>query len=342
LKQESVTIKDIAKELGISISTVSRALADNPLVKLKTREQVRAIAKEKNYHPNFNALSLRQRQTKTIGLIIPEVAHEFFADVINGIEDFAFQNGYSLLISCTNNSFVREQKSTFDLLNGKIDGLLACLTMETTDVKHYQEFIDRKVPLVFFDCVSDNIDADKVIVDDKHAGYTATSHLVNVGCKRIAYVGGPLSLLNNQHRFEGYKSALIAAGQSLDDKLVVHCNNGNFEQGKKLAAKLFEYRENYPDGIFAGTDMLAVGAMKNIKEAGLRIPEDVAVVGFSNWEISEIYEPSLTTIDQQGKKIGETAIKKLLQRIQSDVELPIETTVIKTLLIQRESTKRVG
>jgi LacI family transcriptional regulator len=340
LKQEPTTIKDIARELGISISTVSRALADNPLVKSETREKVKAIAKAKNYHPNFNALSLRQRETKTIGLIIPEVAHEFFAAIINGIEDYAFQNDYSVLISCTNNSMAREQKSTFDLLNGKIDGLLACLTMETTDVKHYQEFIDRRVPLVFFDCVADQIETDKVIGDDKHAGYTATNHLIKIGCKKIAYVGGPISLLNNQNRFEGFKAALVDAGQTINDQLIVHCNNGNFEQGRKSAAKLFENSDNYPDGVFAGTDMLAVGAMKNIKKAGLNIPEDVAVVGFSNWEISEIYEPALTTVDQQGKTIGETAIKKLLERIQSDVDLPFETVVIKTLLIERESTNR--
>lgn len=340
MKKESVTIKDIAKELGISISTVSRALANNPLVKPETKAQVKALAKAKNYHPNFNALSLRQRQTKTIGLIIPEVAHEFFADIINGIEDIAFQNGYSVLISCTNNSFAREQKSAFDLLNGKIDGLLACLTMETTDVKHYQEFIDRKIPLVFFDCVSDQIDTDKVIGDDKHAGYTATKHLIEIGCKKIAYMGGPVSLLNNQNRLLGYRAALEEAHFTYNDDLVLHCNSGNFDEGKKLSAQLFKNQNDYPDGIFAGTDMLAVGAMKNIKRVGLRIPEDVAVAGFSNWEISEIYEPSLTTVDQQGKKIGETALNKLLERLHSEEELPMETHIIKTLLIERESTKR--
>lgn len=340
MKQEQTTIKDIAKELGVSISTVSRALADNPLVKPSTKQAIKELAKEKNYHPNFTALSLRQRKTKTIGLLVPQVVHEFFAHVIEGIEEVAYSSGYNVIISSSNDSYDKEKKNATELLNGRVDGLLACITKETSDISHLQEFLKRDVPLVFFDCASDKINTDKVVIDDLDAAYTATKHLIDIGCKKIAFVGGPKSLPTNQERYNGYAKAIREFGLPTAPELSIYCDSGNFSDGHAITKPLFENRGDFPDGVFAATDMLAIGAMKNIKKAGLNIPKDVAVVGFSNWEISQIYEPSLTTVDQRGYDIGKLAIEKLLGRLNNDGVIPYTTEIIKTVLIKRESTQR--
>ncbi len=339
MNREQVTIKHIAKELGVSISTVSRALANNPLVKQETKEAIQKLAKEMNYHPNFTALSLRQRKTRTIGLLIPQVVHEFFAQVIRGIEDVAYNQGYNVLISSSNESFEREFKNAEELLNGRVDGLLACITKETKTFEHFQEYINRQVPLVFFDCVTDTIDTDKVVIDDLHAGFMATEHLIQQGCKTIAFVGGPKDLNINQERLQGFRDALKKYGLDQHAKLMLHGTSGKFDEGLELTRGLFSL-EQKPDGVFATTDMLGIGVIKNAKAAGLRVPDDIAVIGFSNWEIGEIFEPALSTIDQKGYDIGKIATSRLLKRIDTDQELSMMTEVIKTTLISRASSLR--
>ncbi|MFT4736947.1 MAG: LacI family transcriptional regulator [Cyclobacteriaceae bacterium] len=342
-KKGPVTIKDIANDLSISPSTVSRALADNPLVKLETREAVKKLAKQLNYQPNFTALSLRSNKTRTIGIIIPQLVHEFFSLVIRGIEDCGYANGYNVLICSTHDNYEREVMNANALLTGRVDGLLACISRTTEKYDHLTQFEERDIPLVLFDCICDEINTYKVVIDDFTAGYTATKHLVDIGCKRIAYVGGPSNQQTNKNRFLGYQKALKEAGIELDDQLHIHCKSGDFEAGKETSKALID-RENI-DGIFAGTDMLAIGAMKNIKGKGLQIPNDVAVVGFSNWSISEIYEPSLSTIDQPGYEMGYKAAKLLINKIKegprNDFSQDYETVMLKTDLIIRESsTKR--
>lgn len=339
MNREQVTIKHIARELGVSISTVSRALSNNPLVKQETREAIQKLAKEMHYHPNFTALSLRQRKTRTIGLLIPQVVHEFFAQVIRGIEDVAYSQGYNVVISSSNESFDRELRNAEELLNGRIDGLLACITKETETFGHFQEYINRHVPLVFFDCVTDAIDTDKVVIDDLDAGFKATEHLIQQGCKTLAFVGGPKMLNTNHERLEGFLQALRQYGLQRNDALILHGTSGKFSEGLALSASLFE-GDVWPDGVFAATDMLGIGVIKNARSAGLKVPQDVAVIGFSNWEIGEIYEPTLSTIDQKGYDIGKIATSRLLARIDADHELPIITEVVKTALITRDSTRR--
>ncbi len=340
MKREQVTIKDIAIELGVSISTVSRALSNNPLVKPETREAIQKLAKEMNYHPNFTALSLRQRKTRTIGLLIPQVVHEFFAQVIRGIEDVAYKQGYNVLISTSNESYDREARNAEELLNGRIDGLLACITKETSSIDHFEEYVSREVPLVFFDCVPDDILSDKIVIDDMDAGFKATEHLIKQGCTRIAFIGGPKALNTNQERLLGFENALKAYGLPVDKKMILHGTSGKYEEGLELSRALFS-GDIIPNGVFAATDMLGIGAIKNVKEAGLQVPTDVAVIGFSNWEIGAIYEPGLSTIDQRGYELGKIATNRLLDRIHSDHQLPVTTKVIKTTLIQRGSTSRL-
>lgn len=339
MNREQVTIKHIAKELGVSISTVSRALSNNPLVKQETKEAIQKLAKEMNYHPNFTALSLRQRKTRTIGLLIPQVVHEFFAQVIRGIEDVAYSQGYNVVISSSNESFDRELRNSEELLNGRIDGLLACITKETETFDHFQEYINRQVPLVFFDCVTDAINTDKVVIDDRDAGFKATEHLIQQGCKKLGFVGGPKSLNTNHERLLGFLDAINHYNYKVHDEFILHGTSGRFDEGVVLSRSLFS-GENKPDGVFATTDMLGIGVIKNARKVGLSVPDELAVIGFSNWEIGEIFEPSLSTIDQKGYDIGKIATSRLLERIDSDEILPMVTEVIKTSLIARGSSQR--
>lgn len=338
MKKGSVTIKDIAQELNISVSTVSRALADNSLVKASTREAVKKLAKEYHYHPNFTALSLRSNKTRTLGVIIPQLVHEFFALVIRGIEDFAYANGYNVIISSSHESYEREVIDSQALMNGRVDGLLACISKETNDFAHFKEFGERNIPLVFFDCICDEIETAKVVLDDYHAGYQATRHLIDQGCTSIAYVGGPISLIINKDRVQGYHDALKEAGLKTQDKWVIHCSSGDFDEGKASSKELIATKEI--DGLFAATDMLAIGAMKNIKEVGMKIPDDVAVVGFSNWSISSLYEPSLTTMSQPGYEMGMKAAEIVLTQIENPDHQSKETIVLQSELITRESSLR--
>lgn len=338
MKKGSVTIKDIAQELNISVSTVSRALADNPLVKPATRQAVKELAKKYNYRPNFTALSLRSNKTKTIGIIIPQLVHEFFSMVIRGIEDFAYSNGYNVIISSTHESYEREVIDTKALINGRVDGLLACVSKNTSNYDHFKEFADRNLPLVFFDCICDEIDSPKVVLDDFEAGYQATKHLAEKGCHNIAYVGGPINLQINQDRYGGYKKALQEANLPVNDAWARHCDTGDYDDGAESIRDLID--QQAIDGLFAGTDMLAIGAIKTMKKAGLNIPKDVAVVGFSNWSIGTIYEPSLTTMSQPGYEMGQKAAELLIRQIDNPEQKLTDTFTLHSELIVRESTQR--
>lgn len=343
MKKSAVTIKDIAQELNISASTVSRALADNPLVKPSTRQAIKELAKKYNYQPNFTALSLRSNKTKTIGIIIPQLVHEFFALVIRGIEDYAYGKGYNVIISSTHESYEREVIDANALLTGRVDGLLACISRTTENYDHFKQYEEREIPLVFFDCICDEINTYKVVIDDFDAGYTATKHLLDIGCQKLAYIGGPISLTINQNRYKGYQAALAEAGLKENKDFVVHCKSGDFEAGMDASKLVID--QNSIDGLFAGTDILAIGAIKNIKAKGLKVPDDVAVIGFSNWSISEIYEPSLSTIDQPGYEMGYKAAELLINKIEIpyDENAPdehYETVVLQTELIVRESSRR--
>lgn len=338
MKKGSVTIKDLAQELGISPSTVSRALADNPLVKIATRNAVKKLAKEYNYQPNFTALSLRNSKTRTLGIIIPQIVHEFFALVIRGIEDYAYANGYNVIICSTHEMYEREVSDAKALLTGRVDGILACVSKETKNFDHFKEFSSRSIPLVFFDCVSDEIDTHKVIIDDMAAGYAATKHLIEQGCSNIAFIGGPKSLPINKDRYAGYEKALNEAGFNVHENRLVHCETGDFSDGLKSTKALFE--DDRIDGVFAATDMLAIGAIKNIKARGKAIPEDIAVVGFSNWSIAELFEPSLTTINQPGYEMGYKAAELLIKQISEPENENFETFTLQTDLVIRQSSVR--
>jgi LacI family transcriptional regulator len=336
-----VTLKQIADTLGISITTVSKALKDYPDVSKKTRRLVRELAQTLNYKPNAFAVNLRTKESKTIGLIIPEVVHHFFSSVIKGIIGQAEKKGYLVIILQSNESYELEKKQLDLLLSKRVDGILISLANGTANFKHLEDIIAQETPLIMFDKIAKIVNCSKVIIDDRKAAYKATQHLIDTGCKRIAHFRGPLLPQNSIDRFLGYKKALEDNGLKYDPSLVYILNDMSFEEGRHFAQQLLKDHKDV-DGIFINTDLVSIGAIAEFNKKNIKIPEQIAIVGFSNWFMSSVISPSLTTIDQPGYLMGKTAFKLLYKEIKQrkkgamlnfkDVELPTE-------LIIRDSTR---
>lgn len=343
MKYNQVTIKDIARELGISPSTVSRALKDHPDISPDTKKAVNELAEKLNYQPNIVALSLRQSKTNTIGVIIPEIVHFFFSTVISGIEDVAYSAGYNVILAQSNESQTREISDIKALFNSRVDGMLMSVSRETTNFDHIESMLAKGVPIVFFDRVYDTGQASKIIVDDFTGAKEATLHLIDQGCKRIAHIEGPPNLEISKQRLEGYKEALKEHNIPFNKELVAICPSGTIEEGKKATEKLLSLK-NPPDAIFATNDPAAMGAMQAIKAKGLKMPDDVALVGFSNWFFSSLMDPPLSSVDQPGFEMGQEAAKLLIRQIEKqekdDEDITPETKILKTRLIIRESSQK--
>jgi LacI family transcriptional regulator len=346
MKYNQVTIKDIARELGISPSTVSRALKDHPDISPETKKAVNELAEKLNYQPNIVALSLRQSKTNTIGVIIPELVHIFFSTVISGIEDVAYSAGYNVIITQSNESLQREKTDIKALFNSRVDGMLISLSRETSSFEHIDSILAKGVPMVFFDRVYDNSQCSRIIVDDLSGSKEATQHLIDQGYTKIAHLEGPPNLGITKQRLEGYMQALKESNIPVNNDYIAACPQGTIEEGKAATEKLLALKQR-PDAIFATNDPAAMGAMQAIKEAGLKIPQDVAVVGFSNWFVSALLEPPLTSVDQPGFEMGQEAAKLLIRHIElktknHEVDIPSETKVLKTRLIVRDSSLKKG
>ncbi len=342
MRFNQVTIKDIARELGISPSTVSRALKDHPDISSETKKAVNALAEKLNYQPNIVALSLRQKKTNTIGVIIPELVHFFFSTVISGIEDVAYQAGYSIILAQSNESFEREKTDIKALFNSRVDGMLISLSRETKNFDHIESIISKGVPIVFYDRMYTNPNTSKVIVDDYIGAKEAVEHLIDQGYKRIAHLEGAPGLMISIDRKRGYEDALREHNMEVKEAMIEGCAEGSQEDGKRTALKLLSMA-NPPDAFFANNDPMAIGAMMAIKEKKLRIPQDVGVVGFSNWSLGALIEPTLTTVDQPGFEMGQEAARLLIRQIEvgdKDQEPQPETKILKTKLIVRESSIR--
>ena len=337
MKKKPITILDIGEELNISASTVSRALADSSLVNSETKKKVVELAKKYNYQPNFTALSLQSNSTKTIGVLIPNVLHEFFGLVLRGVEDHCHSSGYSCIVYPTNEDPDREISGIKALMTGRVDGVLLSFRGKTN--LHIKQLIERNIPLVFFDTADESFATHRVLIDDKKAGYLATKHLIEVGSKKIGFIGGSENI-NNQLRLEGYKQAVSEAGITIDPQLIVYSlDKSQDEMGLEDSEKLLSVKGI--DGIFATTDMFAVGVLKNLKKINLKCPEDIAVIGFSNWAISRVYEPSLSTVEQPGYEMGIKAAELLIDQIKNpETPSDFKTVLIPTEVIVRTSTAR--
>jgi LacI family transcriptional regulator len=337
MKSSHITIKDIARELGVSPSTVSRALKDHPDISQATKIQVRELVEKLRYKPNAVALSLRSRKSHTIAVVIPEIVHHFFSSVISGIEKVAMGAGYNVMIFQSNESYEREVSIAESLLGSQADGVLVSISKTSHQFAHFKELISEGIPLVFFDRACEEIESDKVVVDDFNGAFNAVEHLIKTGCRRIAHFAAPQHLQIGYQRKRGYISALEKNGIEPDEALMVKCDT--LEEALEITPGIMRL-DHPPDAIFAVNDLTATGAMKVLKQMRYRIPEDVSLVGFTDGLVAVVTDPPLTTVSQHGFEMGIKATEMLLRRIDAlQDDFPAQTEVIHTDLVIRGTTR---
>ena len=335
-KSKHITIFDIADKLGISASTVSRALKDHPDIKTSTKVEVKKMAQHMNYEPNVIASGLRKSVSNTIGIIVPKIANFFYSSAIEGIEELAYDLGYRVVISQNQESFEREVENAKAMFLGRVDGVLASISKQTTSLSHFIDLQAKNIPIVFFNRIPKDIEASKVFSDDYKGAILATSHLVRTGCRRLCHLQGPKQLSLAQNRRNGFVNAVENYQLKVNEDLIIETGL-EIADGYRTMKQILDPAKR-PDGILAFNDRVAIGAMKAIMEKGLQIPGDISVIGFSNAPEAQIIEPSLTTVEQSGKEVGKRAFKILLDRIK-DKSLPPENYIVDTKLILRSSTR---
>jgi len=334
-----VTIKDIARELGISPSTVSRAIKDHPDISSDTKKLVNDLVEKLKYKPDALALSLRSRKTNLIALVVPEIVHHFFSSVISGIEEVAQEAGYHVMIFQSSETYEREVDIAQSLTSIPIDGLLVSIAKTSRKFGHFRDLINQGIPLVFFDRACEEIEADKVIVDDFNGAFNAVEHLIRSGCKRIAHFEAPQHLQIGYQRKRGYISALEKHGIEPDDNLMIKCDS--LAEALEVTPRIMRM-DNHPDAVFAVNDLTATGVMKVLKQLHYRIPEEVSVIGFTDGLAATIIDPPLTSVCQHGFEMGKRAMGMLLQRMDVlEEDVPARTEILPTELIVRESTRPI-
>lgn len=341
MKFEALTIKDIAKALGLSTSTVSRALRDSYEISPETKKLVLEYAEKNNYHPNPIALSLKERRSQSIGVIVCEIANSFFSQAINGIESIAYNHGYNVIIAQSRESFDREMLNLQYLTSRSIDGLIISISTETKDFSFFKELNQKGLPIVFFDRIVDEIETHKVIVDNYKGAYDATVHLINCGYRRIATVSNPELLSITKERLAGYRAALADNGIEVNEELIKYCQHGGMivSEVEDVVKELFKLKQK-PDAIFASADKLTTGCLRILRTMGMKVPDDIGLIGFSNTDLTELLDPPLSVIKQPAFEMGEVAMNLLLQLIES--KRPVTdfvTKVLSTELLIRRSTK---
>ena len=339
---KEITLKEIANTLGISITTVSKALKNYPDVSEKTKKAVLDLAKDLHYTPNSFAVNLRTKESKTIGLIIPEVMHHFFSNVINEIIDEAEKNGYLVIILQSNESIELERKQVELLINKRVDGIIMSLSNESNFDEHIKEIINRNIPFVMFDKISKLANCSKVLIDDQKAAMSATQHLIDKGCRKIVHIRGPLNPQNAIDRYIGYKKTLDKNQIPYDPTLVYTCENVTFQEGLDFAKQIIEEHPDV-DGVFAVTDLVAVGVLSYFNDHQVKVPQQVAVIGFSNWFMSQVLTPKLSTIDQPSHEMGVASFNLLLEEMHAHKEnIPFtpKTIILETSVIERDSSKK--
>jgi LacI family transcriptional regulator len=339
-KKKEITIYDLADELSLSASTVSRALKDHYSISQKTKLAVKKLAEKRGYRPNILAASLRGNKTNTIGVIIPMINRPFISSLISGIEIASKEAGYNVIISQSHDEFETEVASAAALYASRVSGLVVSLGMETQSYDHIRRFTHQNIPVVFVDRVTKDLDTDLIVIDNQQAGYEATRHLIDQGCKRIAHIAGAQHRNIYKERLDGYLDALIRHGIPVDNELILQSNFLSAEDGLCFAEKLLKMKDR-PDGIFCANDTTAVSVIQYAKKAGIKIPDEVAIIGFNNDPHSEIIDPPLSTVFHPAIDMGKLAARQVLkQKDHSDIERS-ETIVLKTKLLIRESSLRI-
>lgn len=338
MNHREITIYDIAKKLDISAATVSRALQNHPAVNAKTKKSIVDLANELGYQSNKFASNLRKQKTHTIGVIVPRLNSVFMSTVLSGIEKVANNSGYNLIISQSFETQEKEAKNAQTMFNNRVDALIISLAYDTKDYKHLNNFIKKNIPIIFFDRVADEIDATKILIDNYKAGYQATEHLIQQGCKEILHITGNLIRNVYKDRFEGYKKALEDNGIRYDQSLVI-----SNDLSEKSIEECFKNdvlkRKKLPDGLFVTSDPSAAYSLAILKEAGIKVPEEIAIVGFNNDPISRVCEPAITTINYPGNQMGETIAGILIHHLSGESDINyMNTVILKTDLIVRNSS----
>lgn len=335
---DPVTLKSLAKELNLAVSTVSRALSDSYEISEETKEKVNALAKKLNYQPNANARSLRKGNSFTIAVVLPEIANNFFSLVINGIEEIAQANNYHVLIYLTHESHQKEAAFISHLNNGRVDGVLMSLSGESNDISHLHTLKEKNIPIVFFDRICESITTVKVTTNDYESGYQATTHLIEKGCHNISYLAFSKNLSIDNKRMQGYMDALEHHGIPFNEELIISCgsdNDSNYNTIKSLLSS-----EKAPDGIFAAVEMLAILCYEVCRELKINIPKELKIISFSNLRTASLLNPSLSTITQPAFEIGKQAATALFTALRKNqTELTNENIILSSALIERESTK---
>jgi len=338
-KPREVTIYDIARKLNVSATTVSRGLQNHPAISKKTKKRIQDMVDELGYRSNHIARNLRQKQTQTIGVIVHELNSTFITSVLAGIEKVTTEAGYDLIITHSSESMTKEMANAKNLFNKRVDGVIASLAFNTTDLDHFKPFIQKNVPVIFFDRVEQDSNNTVVIIDNAKCGYIATQHLISQGCRRIVHVTSSLQRNVYSQRFQGYKDALYDNGIAFDEKLLL-INDLSEKAGIESAMKILRM-DPMPDGACITNDFVAAVCMRTLKEHDVNIPGDIAVVGFNNDAVGKLIEPALTTINYPGSDMGQIAATNLINHLKGVSSLQqTNTIIVRSELIVRKSSLR--
>jgi len=339
IREREVTIYDLANELNISVATVSRALKNDPVVNKKTKKKIFALAEKMGYRSNHFARNLRRQQTNTIGIMVHELNSNFITSVLAGVEKVTAEAGYDLIIAHSSESYVKEAANAKNLFHKRVDGLIASLSFDTSNLDHFRPFVEKGVPVIFFDRVEQNNNNTVVVIDNYKCGYQATRHLIAQGCKKIAHVTSSLKRNVYAERYRGYRDALTDHQMAFDESMLI-INDLSEKAGIESATSILAM-EPRPDGVFITNDFVAAVCMRTLKEKNILIPDDIAIVGFNNDAIGKLIEPALTTINYPGKDMGEIAARNLIHHLKGTVNIQNTNTIIinSDLIIRKSSLK---
>lgn len=336
----NITMKDIAQNLGVSVATVSRALKDSPRISVEKREEIKKYAREHNFFPNMIAESLRKSKVqpiKIIGVIIPQLTHFYFSSILSGIEEEATARGYKLMVAQSREMYENEVKICRAFSESKVCGIIVSQAKNTAKYNHFQKLIEQGVPLVFYDRICTGVDASRVVVDDYMGAYSAVTHLIDTGCRRIAYYGTSLTMEIGKNRYNGYRDALLKHGLLPDERLIRTCDNR--ADAEAITPDVMSLPEP-PDAFFAVNDDTAIGILYSCKRMGYIVPEEVSICGFTNGERAIACDPMLTTVEQRGNQVGEEAANILIDKVEGVIpRSSIEKRVVRTRLIIRGTTR---
>lgn len=336
----NITMKDIAQNLGVSVATVSRALKDSPRISVEKREEIKKYAREHNFFPNMIAESLRKSKVqpiKIIGVIIPQLTHFYFSSILSGIEEEATARGYKLMVAQSREMYENEVKICRAFSESKVCGIIVSQAKNTAKYNHFQKLIEQGVPLVFYDRICTGVDASRVVVDDYMGAYSAVTHLIDTGCRRIAYYGTSLTMEIGKNRYNGYRDALLKHGLLPDERLIRTCDNR--ADAEAITPDVMSLPEP-PDAFFAVNDDTAIGILYSYKRMGYAVPEEVSICGFTNGERAIACDPMLTTVEQRGNQVGEEAANILIDKVEGVIpRSSIEKRVVRTRLIIRGTTR---